>query len=225
MAEWAVSLVPLLRRVPLLRVLAIALLLLASVSCSLVERVVTWAVDCSKTEKCSQEGRCGTRFSGDFYSCYPTGTADCQQSTGCTTGGRCVYDPLRGRIDACVHPLTLGPPTSPCTERCKLFGQCAIDKGSCVASSDAECRASDYCLEHGRCQFQKNYLDSCVAGSVQDCATSTHCKEDGSCDWLPTESNCGPTTDAHCQQSAACTSHGRCKLQSLPYFGNSCVGP
>ena len=79
--------------------------------------------------------------------------------------------------------------------------------GMCVARSDADCRASKGCGEHGRC-IRK--LDGCRAKTDVDCQRSEDCKRHGYCtarlDW------CIPATDADCQRSDVCKTSGRCQL-------------
>jgi hypothetical protein len=55
-----------------------------------------------------------------------------------------------------------------CVEACAVLGQCARQNGTCVASTDEHCRASEVCKRFGNCHAGGKY-GNCIAKSDEDC--------------------------------------------------------
>lgn len=93
-----------------------------------------------------------------------------------------------------------------CTSPCQEEGQCAVEYGECVVTSDADCRTSEACTKHGRCAKGET---GCVAVDAAHCEASGDCKATGACALV--NGVCfGPSTDAHCSGSDACKKWGLC---------------
>lgn len=63
------------------------------------------------------------------------------------------------------------------TDGCKSKGKCATRGEVCIATDDADCRASKACEVHGLCTAR----GECIATSDQECASSEACKVHGRC--------------------------------------------
>ncbi len=76
---------------------------------------------------------------------------------------------------ALVVIASCGKDRALCTESsaCLKEGVCSSDKnGNCVANSEAACRASEGCKDHGNCVLSEG---RCVPGSDADCSKSKAC--------------------------------------------------
>ncbi len=116
------------------------------------------------------------------------------------------------------------PDNSLCAAGCKEDGRCAsavvndtqivggrLDNTKsfkCVASSDAECRASNACKVRGECS---KVGDECKPANDADCQASTNCKSSGNC----TKTTVCAVTGAKDCSGEPCTLHGLCKFVSL----------
>lgn len=98
-----------------------------------------------------------------------------------------------------------------CVASCKAHGACHLsDKGECAPTSNAECRASVACREHGRCTFD---FGRCSSIEKRDCEDSNDCIYRGLCH--PNgASGCelGASEKGlfDCQDSRNCVDHGVC---------------
>lgn len=100
-------------------------------------------------------------------------------------------------------------PFPDCTEHsvyCRRDGQCERRGRTCVATSDARCKASKVCAFEGYCKLDQR-IGRCVAQSQQDCLRSSVCTTNGRCSL--SHGACWALTLAHCQGTTACK-RGRC---------------
>jgi len=186
---------------------------------------------CRIRSECADEGLCSPSSYGS--TCRATVDADCKPSKACTKHERC-----RARMGKCVRSCRdsdfcrqLGhcednpPPatTSRSTKTaqrscvatqdadckastsCKKTGKCSLGKYNCKAKNDADCRASTDCKETGQCQLGKY---GCIAGKDADCKTTKRCAEWGWC--TAVKGNCRAGNDADCKPSSSCLKWGRC---------------
>ena len=110
---------------------------------------------------------------------------------------------------------------------CKKYGRCTAlyGYGSCQATSDADCRASNDCKEEGNCTAKDG---RCQATSDADCRASETCQEYGRCtasEVCQEYSNCTAkdgwcevTSDADCKGSTVCSERDWCTAKD-----GSCV--
>ena len=213
--------------------------------------------DCVPSQACTQFGKC----SAQKGACVALKDATCQASDGCKSGGDCsAYQGACVSQTKALHGICMGscgaegrcvlqegectatdrfyctgahdgPPldSSPCAR----FGFCQIDKGRCVAGSDADCQGSqlcknaaqcrardgacfaaegdckksEACTTHGRCSA---IAGRCAALTEADCKPASACKAEGACSAI--HGVCMAATEADCAQSAACKESGRCKV-------------
>jgi len=116
----------------------------------------------------------------------------------------------------------------PCesTALCRMAGLCTLTQGVCRAGDDAECAASELCLDrgcvrrNGFCRLEDDPADTeamCQkAGSID--GEYSRCQDHGAC--AVVDGMCAPTTEGHCRASRACKERGLCELR-----GNVCVWP
>lgn len=132
---------------------------------------------------------------------------------------------------------SLPPASGPCGERaCKERGLCTNVDGTCVAGSDAHCRASDDCKERGACSAVEGRCraandsscgrslvcessgacvaedGACVVARDEDCARSTLCERTGRC--TAKTGACEVASDAGCQKTRGCREEGRCAYRN-----------
>jgi hypothetical protein len=180
--------------------------------------VVRTDADCRSSDTCRFRGNCRARKG----SCEAGSVSDCLQSLACKDPTKvpgwkkpdyayereekaCVFVKKDG---ACITGLDC---TIPCRER----GRCKADneRNLCVAATEADCRASDYCKTLGHCHLDphgRNGFAWCVIRSAADCTKTPGCKDDGDCGFIPGTEQCDVTRDADCRRSLACTERGRC---------------
>lgn len=105
------------------------------------------AQSCSKSAACSVHGRCTgdnpaptTPYLGN---CRATKDADCRRSKACASDGRCVV-----RSQQCAKSCRD-------TEACRMEGRCTDGPNkSCVAKTEADCKASVWCAQKDQCRLQ-----------------------------------------------------------------------
>jgi len=61
---------------------------------------------------------------------------------------------------------------------CTFHGQCTDQDGSCVATSDQDCRAAEICQKEGRCAARDG---ECSAESEAECRAAVACRKAGRC--------------------------------------------
>jgi hypothetical protein len=94
-----------------------------------------------------------------------------------------------------------------CTVPCWYAGRCTkSDTGDCIASSDADCRASKECSYYGACR--RSDSGTCEARVDTDCLQSLACAKYGRC--TRSGERCVPSSEEHCRASRACLEHGMC---------------
>lgn len=97
---------------------------------------------------------------------------------------RPTYQPLLGVIrpytdrqpSGAKATCEAGPPG--CAAACHEEGTCTDKAGECLASSDADCRASMVCARNGRCTVDPK-THTCVARVDADCAAADVCLRGG----------------------------------------------
>ena len=92
--------------------------------------------------------------------------------------------------------------------QCAAEGRCTPTDGACVATSDAECRASQGCRWLGLCAARGG---RCVAADGASCRFARVCGENGRC--APVSGECRATSDADCRASLMCRKIGWCSVQ------------
>ncbi len=154
----------------------------------------------------------------------------CAKSEDCGTGLVCFapteaqgsfikarsYADLEPYLDAytCVTPEDLAEAAQAfadarCRARvlCKDFGRCTEKDGSCIATRDADCRASTIdCKDDGKCTAHRDGW--CRATSNADCRATERCKRWGRC--TAKDGKCRATSDADCRATEKCKRWGRC---------------
>lgn len=161
--------------------------------------------DCPR-EACAVDGRC-TKDDDDIL-CSAHTDADCKQSYACRAEGRCMA--LGG---GCSGPGTPRENTCRGSLECLLDGRCELGAfGSCEATSDADCAASQACAERGECKAIGGY---CKA-EHKHCADTDACRVHGNCE--DDELGCRAGKDADCAKSTRCKDEGACKK-----IGNQCA--
>jgi hypothetical protein len=192
--------------------------------------------DCAQSETCHINGSCEATSRGV---CEVTNEAFCRQSTSCATegqcrlgNGRCVAVPGWAASPSCAdsmacftHGKCAGSypscRTTPAgcanSQRCASDGRCTHAGGeSCVATSVAECEASDGCLDEGLCALDTT-TRSCTLGTDEDCRASWGCRDHGAC--VAAEEACVVGTSADCAASYGCRDSGRCVKKDHPDGG------
>ena len=209
--------------------------------------------DCAQSEICEAEGRCHLHDGLTPDRCVALSDLDCRASTQCASEGKCSLGPLGScviepsacaRMDACreagvcnyEHAKGCVEGEARCELACRLEGACTSKEGVCVATNDADCRASSQCRGAGQCTLEG---DRCVAADA-DCAASTMCEMNGWCaaleggdgcyegrtacgatcwargDCARIDGVCQPESDAECEASVACKVAGRCAIGGRP---------
>ncbi len=187
--------------------------------------------DCEESRACRFGGRCGV-LDGR---CAATRDEHCAKISRCENGGACFAldgECQSDRPDPDICPLTTG-----CRERgnCALMGYDYHGVG-CMPGWEGDCRQSTRCEELGACSLVEEYPNggmayrSCDVASSDDCAGSKLCAREGLCvaiqteDWGASYSSppmkCVAVDDAHCAESEACKTEGRCKARR-----GACVAP
>ncbi|EDM77224.1 hypothetical protein PPSIR1_26783 [Plesiocystis pacifica SIR-1] len=209
--------------------------------------------DCAQSELCAAEGRCHLYDGITPDRCVALTDLDCRASTACASEGKCSLGHLGecaiepsacARTDACreagvcnyEHAKGCVEALPDCKLACRLEGACELRDGVCVATSDANCRASSRCRGEGQCTLEG---DRCVA-TDEDCAASVMCEMNGWCaavdggdgcydgrsacgalcwargDCARIDGVCQPESDDHCRDSVECAVAGRCAIGGRP---------
>jgi hypothetical protein len=127
------------------------------------------AVNCAKSDACSDWGECGE---DPGCRCVVRDDADCRQSALCPTMGFCSLDTVQGR---CVVVLDSDCKAS---KTCVQDGWCGAVNGDCIAVSSADCASAEICEFIGKCTLE---AADCAAASDADCADSQICRHEGLC--------------------------------------------
>lgn len=160
------------------------------------------AADCQRSVQCKSQGVCGYRGNGVCEQDPQwSGTPSCADSMSCLREGRCAGSYPSCEIDdagcarslacksrgACAQlsqvKMVCAPATKAhCTnsDGCVDAGICGFIEGvpACVLGTDADCRASWACRDHGACTLGKT---KCEVTSSDDCAASYGCLYHGKC--------------------------------------------
>lgn len=92
---------------------------------------------------------------------------------------------------------------------CIREGRCTAQGGQCIATREADCRASWLCSQHGWCGLREG---RCQAVAAADCAKTEGCAKGGTCSQR--EGRCVVGSDRDCQRSRRCTRYGLCTLDA-----------
>ncbi|MFT7623638.1 MAG: hypothetical protein ACI9WU_002821 [Myxococcota bacterium] len=158
---------------------------------------------CLNFNRCALEGLCTV---GADDECFAGSDLECSQSETCTQvaacfaeAGVCVPGPMSGLCDIPMGHHLINP--------CQRDGRCHGVDGRCVATTDADCKASSGCKELGFCTHQGN---GCVVGP-SDCRGTTKCAEFGWCTF--DGDRCIVGSDDDCLDSSGCAALGHCSLR------------
>lgn len=163
---------------------------------------------CRASDRCRRHGECSVAENG---SCGVLADDDCKESVACKEEGLCIAS-----HGACTRRCPDGEVVcgrTSCEDDCRDDGRCTLRFGTCVPSSDAECRASRACREEGRCYLITRFSPECSALDANDCLRSTGCRERGECSLSGIDGGkrlCVAQTPADCWRSAICRDEGRC---------------
>lgn len=137
--------------------------------------------------------------------------ADCKLILQCATWnwGWCTWDADK---KTCV----IGPDGCKDLDKCKRGGQChrvdddkaAVDRGKCVALTQADCDGTLWCKTGGNCTYDGE--GGCWPGSDADCEQSDTCKDEGFCSYNASKGCMKIDSDAVCKASNWCKKHSRC---------------
>ncbi len=116
---------------------------------------------------CGLEGLC--TYDTERQRCVATAES-CAESANCQQYGRC--ERLGG---SCAVSEAGCRQAEPCTQE---GIHCEAERGICIETSDARCRASRACTVEGRCVSDGA---SCVVGNDDDCRQATVCAEHQRC--------------------------------------------
>jgi len=99
---------------------------------------------------CKYFGMCSVMPAGasnpQLFYCAPTSDADCQQSTGCASFGRCHL------VAGDCQPLTDADCAT--SSGCEYDANCRLKNGRCVPGTNEDCAQSNWpCKQHGLCRF------------------------------------------------------------------------
>lgn len=168
----------------------------------------------------------------------------------CVTPGE--WEAAKGKAAQKVGARRKAAADSKCrhSSSCTDWGKCSASaSGACIATSNADCKASRHCRENDYCAWSKlgnscrtagasdtecrkhnrcydfgwctSRHGACVAGKDSDCRESKGCKENGSCAAGP-EGRCVWTSDADCAASEVCEKYGWCRLVRMPAGHKAC---
>jgi hypothetical protein len=143
-----------------------------------------------RTAMCRELGRCND----NGYAYLALSEEDCKASLACKEHGACKHFE-----DECAESCAT-------TVACRKDGTCTLGPlGTCVAATDAGCRASTVCLTEGRCTAKDG---ACVATDAS-CGARWECRWNGACS--ASSGRCRATSDADCAPSEGCKASGRCR--------------
>jgi hypothetical protein len=101
-------------------------------------------------------------------------TGNCRTGITCESEGRCApaLSTLVGFTSPGEEGGCVARATSHCQRSCYFYGRCGLGDDACVATSDADCEASQACQWRGACS---KVGDRCAAASEADCEQSRAC--------------------------------------------------
>ena len=187
-----------------------------------------WLTGCSKDPcdqwwGCEEWGACRR----DGPTCAPKDDSDCARSRICTEHGYCKRAPAGYFCAGPESPDHSAFSSTTCRERhgkrldlCKRQGLCDAVDGRCMATTDAQCQASEACRWGGTCHA---FGGRCVARAQTDCEKSGGCRDEARC---TLEFGYCVATDADCSKSRLCTPgspackavKGQCDLKQQPFI-------
>ncbi|MFO0614670.1 MAG: hypothetical protein U0414_18940 [Polyangiaceae bacterium] len=95
------------------------------------------------------------------------------------------------------------------SQSCRFSGECSVDRGRCIATSEEDCRVTPACARYGDC----SPLDGkCGIHVDADCQGSDPCRESGLC--AASNGACVALSNDDCASSTACKMQGRCAARA-----------
>lgn len=91
------------------------------------------------------------------------------------------------------------------TTDCARYGRCSFLRGACRVGKNRDCQRSFLCRSKHLCKFYKGH---CVPHDTAACQKRWDCRHNGLCTWR--ENTCVAGKDEDCKHSKRCRSRGEC---------------
>jgi hypothetical protein len=141
-----------------------------------------------------------------------TKDADCAPGLTCHPQSRICKAPGNTAIEC--------PGDCGVSKQCQEGGLCTFRNGKCVVATDEDCRRSEVCTGHGRCNRRDfGAFGECVGVNPEDCRKSTFCRTLGQCKMDSRLRECRAASDDDCAKAETCTRDQKCKAKD-----GVCVG-
>lgn len=159
------------------------------------------------------QAECAALPEADDLSLLPLG--DDTKPPPCVASKQCALDGQCSKSDDGSGCVAKSAEDCRRCRACRMWGQCASEKGKCTVGSDEDCGRSLWCTQWGLCHSDGT---GCIATDEKDCRSSKSCELLGRCTLV--DGACVASADEDCKRSRLCAHEGRCRAAS-----GDCVPP